>query len=168
MTFSRDLHDRWARDRASFLICVLHGMLIGVVVLSFHAGDVPSPLSVMEGRNEEKAKFWWKMLRSNCKAEGKPRRGNMCSRGRTDFVAGYLLYLNNPHTVPCHESQNAEMTQGKSQRSQGSKSKTCVWRRCKRAGVGVSRAEGLASFVQSRSRYAESASYSGGGPCASK
>jgi hypothetical protein len=52
MTFFSDLHDRWAHDRASFLICWSHGMLIGVVALSFDAGRMPSPLCVMEGRNE--------------------------------------------------------------------------------------------------------------------
>lgn len=52
MTFSSDLHDRWAHDRASFLICSSHGMLIGVVVLSFEAGQMPSPPCVMEGRND--------------------------------------------------------------------------------------------------------------------
>jgi hypothetical protein len=37
-------------------------MLIGLFVLSFDAGDMPSPLCVMEGR-KRKGKIWWKMLR---------------------------------------------------------------------------------------------------------
>lgn len=57
MSFSKDLHDRYARDRASFLIRASHSMLIGVVRLSFHASDMPSPLCVMEGRNEERQDF---------------------------------------------------------------------------------------------------------------
>jgi hypothetical protein len=52
VTFFSDLHDRWAHDRASFLICWSHSMLIGVVALSFDAGQMPSPPCVMEGRNE--------------------------------------------------------------------------------------------------------------------
>lgn len=52
MAFSSDLHDRWAHDRASSLICWSYGMLIGVVALSFDAGQMPSPPCVMEGRNE--------------------------------------------------------------------------------------------------------------------
>lgn len=43
MSFSSDLRDRWTHDRGSFLICWWHGMLIGVVALSFDAGQMPSP-----------------------------------------------------------------------------------------------------------------------------
>jgi len=71
MTFFSDLHDRWARDRASCLVCALHSMLIGVVALSFDAGRVPPPLRVMEGRSEEQ--------RVCRKSSEKPQSGNMCS-----------------------------------------------------------------------------------------
>jgi hypothetical protein len=53
-------------------------MLIGVVVLSFDASQMPSPPRVMEGRNKKKAGSV-EMLRSNWNAVGKPSRGNMCS-----------------------------------------------------------------------------------------
>src|SRR5690242_13026324 len=57
-------------------------MLIGVVMLSFDAGDVPSPLCVMEGRNEERASFLWKCSDQIERPRESHGRGNMCSLQR--------------------------------------------------------------------------------------
>lgn len=87
-------------------------MLIGVVVLSFDAGDMASPLCVMEGRNKER-----QVLVGNAPIKLKGRR--KATPRQHVFSSGTLLLPHSidqecgrPHSVPYSEPQIAGLTQG--------------------------------------------------------
>lgn len=151
MPFFSDLHDRWARDRASCLIRAWHDVLIGVVALSFDAGHLPPPPCVMEGRDREKP-VWRKMLRSNWSAEQKPHRGNMCSQCRQHVFflqgcrSGKLLQWEQ-ETSQWPARRSSSHGHGGDAAGQAVNRAHKAWRSMQACGCGVSQEKQLTSFA---------------------
>lgn len=114
-------------------------MLIGVVALSFDAGRVPPPLRVMEGRNQEKRV---------CRKAPKSHTAAACARCRVvcpkfyHQVCGGFAGLHGALVAKQGVNGSARRWRGCC-RAEAAHGKHAPWRRCKRAGVGVSRHNGL-------------------------